>query len=233
MRVDIHLARRVLCLDTKTILLKEPESARRSRSSPVRMVEIPGGFEFRDANGVVVANVPTTANPEAFPKALSQRTARRSRRRSWQPQRGQAEAALRRAPAGQQHDDRQGYDRGSAQIAGEELGEPVAPVRARLVSRATTARSRTVGPAIPSARELPDETTAQWREDPPLSAHALEEIRSLRNRPRPTQESTLAVVNRFQREDLVEEVQQPSPYALATGGAPSRTFVLRPLVLLG
>lgn len=51
----------------------------------------------------------------------------------------------------------------------------------------------------------------------PLSAHALEELRSLRNRPRPTQEINSGVVNRFQREDLVEEVQLPSPYASHRG----------------
>lgn len=99
----------------------DPPEKSRKRSPlkivrPFEMVEIPGGFEFRDANGVVVANVPTTANPEAFPKALSHEDGLKI-----------AQALLRNLNEGrpkppsdepsqdEQHDDRQGYDRGTAQ----------------------------------------------------------------------------------------------------------------------
>lgn len=51
----------------------------------------------------------------------------------------------------------------------------------------------------------------------PLSAHALEELRTLLNGPRPQQEFNPGVVNRLAREALVEEVQLPSPYATHKG----------------
>lgn len=51
----------------------------------------------------------------------------------------------------------------------------------------------------------------------PLSAHALEALRTLLNGPRPQQEFNPGVVNRLAREALVETVQQPSPYATHKG----------------
>jgi hypothetical protein len=52
----------------------------------------------------------------------------------------------------------------------------------------------------------------------PLTPHALRVLRSLLNGPRPRLEVNAGVVNRFAREELVEEVEQTSPYAIHKGG---------------
>lgn len=52
----------------------------------------------------------------------------------------------------------------------------------------------------------------------PLSAHALEELRSLTRSPQPRQTINPGVVDRLSREALVEEVSLPSPYAKHKGG---------------
>jgi hypothetical protein len=51
----------------------------------------------------------------------------------------------------------------------------------------------------------------------PLSDFALSELHTLANGPRPRIVFGLGVVNRLQREDLVEVVQLPSPYPTHKG----------------
>lgn len=51
----------------------------------------------------------------------------------------------------------------------------------------------------------------------PLTPHALSALRSISYGPRPSQEFNAGVVNRFQREDLVETVRLPSPYKTHKG----------------
>lgn len=46
----------------------------------------------------------------------------------------------------------------------------------------------------------------------PLSAHAIDVLRTLARTPRPRQEINPGVVSRFEREALVEIVGLPSPY---------------------
>jgi len=51
----------------------------------------------------------------------------------------------------------------------------------------------------------------------PLTAHALEALSILAVKPRPYQEFNPGIKNRLFRENLVEEVMLPSPYATHKG----------------
>ncbi len=51
----------------------------------------------------------------------------------------------------------------------------------------------------------------------PLSAHAMDALRSIERHARPPQEINAGVINRLMREALIEIVYRPSPYKTGRG----------------